>query len=141
MKKFLTFVLVGMLCIVMMLSFTGCAFNNNYTDKYEYSGAYVNSTIASEFATSQELFEYVYEDTCLKLFDDGKWVIDYNIFLFINSNIDEGTYTVEDGVYKFEGFEYGLSAYGEKTDEGFEIYFMMPDGYTYIRAFSIYYKK
>ena len=138
-KRILTVTLAAILVVAIMVVTTGCG-NTSGTKRYEYNGVSINSQITSSYATFDEMIAFVYEDTFLKINDDGTWVIDVPLFLFFNSNIDEGTYTVEDGVYTFEGFEYGMQAYGVETSDGFEIYFMIPNGIGYSKAMSIYYR-
>ena len=90
-KRLLTFALAALLLLTAMVSFAGCGLNTGYEKKYEYSSTYVNSTFRSEFATSEELFGLIYEDTSLKLYEDGTWISDYSAFWFIKSDLDKGT--------------------------------------------------
>lgn len=138
-KRLLTLTLAVLLVVPMLLLTVGCS-SKEEVEKLEYDSVDINPYISSEFSTSADLFNFVYEDTYLKLYEDGTWVIDTPIFLFFNSDIDKGTYTVEDGVYTFYGFEYDMDTYGKFENGMFEIYFMMPDGTGYTKAFSIYYK-
>lgn len=88
--------------------------------KYEYEGCSANIA----YRSLNDKFDFVYEDTRLNIYDNGTWSIDEKLFLFIRLKTDKGTYTVKDGVYTFEGFEYGMKATGKKTEDGgFEIYF------------------
>ena len=138
-KKLLTLLLISALMVTVLACFTGCGIGGK-TEKYAYKSAYANYLVDFETSDPQGTLEFIYEDTYLKLYDDGTWVIDMPIFLFINSNIDEGTYMVEDGTYYFDGFEYGMDAYGEKSEDGFEIYFLVREGKTYTKAMAIYFE-
>ena len=107
------------LVFVMLFSFASCGAS---VGKYEYTGL----TTSAGYTELRDSLDFVYEETFLNLKEDGTWSIDFPIILFISSKIDKGTYTVEEGVYTFEGFEYGMDAYGVETDNGFDIYFMDP---------------
>ena len=138
-KRIFSLVLAVILALSTMLSLASCI-GESYDEKLAFDGAYVNPAMQSEFATSAELIEFIYEDTYLKLNDDGTWVIDTPTFWVFNSEIDKGTYTFEDGLYNFYGFEYGMDAYGKLENGRFEIYFEIPDGMGYTKVMSIYYK-
>ena len=111
--------LVSLVAILTMLfAIVGCG----STEKYDFKTTHTQI----DFSDFKGDMDFVYEDTRLNIKEDGTWTIDMRMFLFIRSNIDEGTYTVENGVYSFEGFEYGMKATGKETEEGFEIYFADP---------------
>ena len=122
MKKFLLIILA----FSMILTLCSCTIGKNYASKYAYTDVLIDHD-SSEIAEMKDLLHIVYEDTSLKLSDDGTWCIDMNIILFINSNIDEGTYTKDGDMYVFEGFEYGMDAYGYETEDGFNIIFYIED--------------
>ncbi len=114
MKKRIVSALLLFVLFASLLSFTGCMSK----PQYRYSGISTHSA----YSDLREEMDFIYEDTFLLLEDDGSWRIYTPLFLFFKMNIDKGTYTVEDGVYTFEGFEYGMETTGEKTDDGFTIY-------------------
>ena len=123
------------LVIVLVFAFASCSAGSG--DRYNYVSVHAYDT-TSEFRTLSETLDYVYEDTVLVLEDDGTWRIEYNVFLFFNTNIDEGTYTVDaNGTYIFTGFEYGLDSKGYKTNDGFNIVFYLSD----IRIVSLSFSK
>ena len=105
--------------VFTLLSVSACSAN---AQKYEYDGM-IQHRFFEEDNEQYALLDFVYDDTFLELSDDGSFKISINIILFINSTVDKGTYTVADGIYTFNGFEYGLAASGKATDQGFEIYF------------------
>ena len=118
MKKRILSIIMAATLLVLLLSTVGCG----AADQYDYS----KSSASSTFLSLKDDLDFVYEETRLNLEEDGTWSIDMSIFLFFRSDIDEGTYTVENGLYTFEGFDYGLDATGKKTENGFEIYFAHP---------------
>ena len=138
-KRVLSLILAALLLLTAPLLLFGCG-GASPLATYAYMGVYVDPAIESEYESYAELIEFIYEDTYLKLYEDGTWVIDTPLFLSFTSEIDKGTYTVEDGVYEFDGFEYDMDTYGRlDTDGCFEIYFMVPNGVDYTKAMSIYY--
>lgn len=119
MKKKILSMLLAFVLLLSLLSLSGCGAEK----KYDYED--VSTHVL--YASLKDEFKFIYEDTRLNIYDDGTWSIDESIFLFFRSKIDKGTYTVEDGLYTFEGFEYGMKATGKETDDGgFEIYFSEP---------------
>ena len=125
MKKFLSALVV---LVILVGTLSSCSVFDKSLEKYEYTGldAY------GEFAEGKGLMNFVYEETYLKFFEGDKWNIDMETIVPFGAPIDEGTYTVKDGIYYFDGFEYGLETYGEKTaDGGFVIYMR---AYHHLRA-------
>lgn len=128
------------LALVLLLSLICSCGSASCVVKEEYSSTATHNLASSEFAYLDDTLDFVYEDTTLKIYDDGTWCIDMPIILFITSKIDQGTYTVdENGLYEFEGFEYGMDAYGKETDSGFEIYFRAPTVTGYETLFTLYF--
>ena len=119
-------ILLIALVLCMVVSLCSCSVFGHYDKKYAYSSIQVNEA-PYEIAQLKDSLDFVYDETFLKLSDDGTWCIDMNIILFINSNIDEGTYTMDGDTYVFEGFEYGMDARGYETEEGFDICFYWDD--------------
>jgi len=115
MKKQILSILLIVSMFISAFSFMGCGSSAKYAYE-ECSTHYPYNSLVDEL-------DYVYEDTRLNIYENGTWSIDMSFILFIRSKIDKGTYTVENGVYTFEGFEYGWAATGKETDEGFEIAF------------------
>ena len=116
-KKLFALLLATILIVSLLLSLTACGGNRGYSEKYRYSGCYVNRTISSEYSTFDETLEFIYSDTFLKLYDNGKWVIDTS-GLF-STNIDQGTYELNGNEYIFHGFEYGMKTIGYKSGNTF----------------------
>lgn len=124
MKKKIVAIVMAFILSATALTFVGCG----SSDGWDYSHITTNREYAdvSEMNELANLLDFVYEDTTLKIKDDGTWKIDTPLFLFFRSNVDKGTYTVKNGIYVFEGFEYDLKTIGEKTSNGFNIYFLSP---------------
>ena len=123
------------LVFVLVFAFVSCSSGGG--DRYNYASVYAYDT-TSEFKTLSETLDFVYEDTVLVIEEDGTWRIEYNVFLFFNTNIDEGTYTFDNnGNYIFSGFEYGLDSKGYKTADGINIVFSLSD----IRIVSLTFSK
>ena len=124
MKKKIVAVVMALILSATTLMLVGCDSSDGWDySKITTSGEYDNISEMNELVN---LLDFVYEDTTLKIKDDGTWKIDTSLFLFFRSTIDKGTYTVENGVYVFEGFEYGFETTGEETSNGFNIYFLSP---------------
>ena len=117
-KRIISFILV----ILVVFSLASCSAGG---DTYDFEKATVTSVLSGTSVDMESTFEFVYDDTKLRISDDGDWAIEQNFLLFITINIDEGTYEMNGDTYVFDGFEYGMNAYGVKTDEGFEIDFYL----------------
>ena len=136
MKKRIIAVLL-LVCSLFVLC--SCALNAGAEQTYSFSNASVHLQVDG-YEYMDDTMEFVYEETFLKIFSDGTWVIDMEMFLFLNSNIDQGTYTLENGRYTFEGFEYGMDAVGQKTASGFEIDFYIPLPSGYEKYITLYFE-
>jgi len=125
MKKILFKLFMITALLALTLSFAGCSKNKDA----QYSFEYDSSTTTAAYSEIGEELDFVYEDTSLYIFKDGAWKIETEDSGLFDGVIDEGTYTVdEDGLYSFEGFEYGLDATGRKNGDEFDIYFIDPNG-------------
>ena len=119
--------IIAISLMVLMMLFALSACGSATTQKYKYSHSYVANYGYDGEYNLDETFEFIYSDTYLKINDDGTWSIDTPLFLFINMDIDKGTYEVDSsGRYRFYGFEYGMTAYGERSGDQFTIRFITP---------------
>ena len=126
MKKRLLAALLILCVALSAFAVCGCSFGGmGGTEKYEYERTMMWMTV-DEYPNFGKTLDFVYEDTVLKIKDDGTWVIDFNIILFINSKIDKGTYTQNGDEYIMEGFEYGMDTIGRKNGDTFAIDFYIP---------------
>ena len=116
--------LLTVILLTAVFATCSCGFSGS-TEKYEYERVQMWMS-TPEYPNFGNTLDFVYEDTVLKLNDDGTWVIDFNIILFINSKIDKGTYTQNGDEYIMEGFEYGMDTIGRKNGDTFAIDFYIP---------------
>lgn len=121
--------MLAVMLLTLALSMTGCGLQSvnkikTATHSFNYSHCYASDL----FAETKGLLHLVYVDTILHLYADGTWTIDMSepTILFDNA-IDKGTYTLSGSTYHFDGFEYGFTSTGRETNDGFEIYFRVPD--------------
>jgi hypothetical protein len=128
--------------LALTLSMSGCGLPSMIKTKgADYSFKYSSCYAASAFSEMKGTLNFVYSDTTLHIYDDGTWTINMDDpSIFIDSIIDEGTYTVEDELYTFVGFEYGFDTTGKMEEEGFRIYFIDPTGSSE-NAFVLYFNK
>lgn len=105
--------------LLLLFWFTGA--NLGYEEEYSFARIEAHTDLSATLGADPWTIQYVYEDTSLKLFADGEWIIDTPLFFSLYTSIDKGQFTVTDDVYTLEGFDYGVAAYGEKTASGFAI--------------------
>ena len=133
--------LVVLLITCMVFATCSCGFGGiGKTEKYDYVRTAMWTTV-DEYPNFGKTLDFIYEDTVLKMKDDGTWVIDFNIILFINSKIDKGTYTIDGEKYLMDGFEYSMETIGRKTDDGFKIDFYVPAPSEDIHFCTLYFEK
>jgi len=119
-------ILLIALVICMALTLCSCDLGKDDAKTYVYDS--IDSPYEAEGQDELlETMESVYEKTHLKISEDGTWSVEMNIFWFVNTDIDEGTYKEEGGRYIFEGFDYGINAYGYETEDGFDFVFHMSE--------------
>ena len=144
-KRLLSIALVAIL-LLSVLSMASCGLPVVMKTKgAEYSFGYSSCSTTAEWSSMKGTLDFVYVDTTLYLCDDGTWMIvmdDEDLFtsLIVDGVIDEGTFTEQDGVYTFIGFEYEMETVGEMSDDSFEIYFKDPTG-TNENAFILSFKR
>jgi len=142
MKKKLLSILLIIALFTLTFSMASCGLPSFIKMKgAEHSFAFSGTYVSSAYDEMRSSLKFLYEDTTLHLYDDGTWTIDMDDpSILIDNTLDKGSFTVdENGVYSFEGFEYGLEATGEMKDDGFNIYFKDPTG-TSANAFVFYFK-
>ena len=129
MKKRLLSTVMAVLLLASILTVAGCGLPSMLKMMgAEHSFGYSNCYTSPTFSNMRSNLIFVYSDTTLHLYGDGTWTIDMDDpSIFVDGVIDQGTYTVEDGVYTFDGFEYGFAATGEMDESGIIIYFNEPD--------------
>ena len=139
MKKRLLSILLLATLLVSILSMTSCGLPSMInTIGAEHSFEYSGCLTMPSYSQMRDSLSYDYADTTLYLYKNGTWSINMtDPSLFVDSVLWKGTYTVEDGVYTFEGFEYDLVSTeemqddlvitGEMQDDNFNIYFRVKD--------------
>ena len=135
MKKTLLSLLI---ITALLLSLCACSQNGEPSEKYAYSHSEISSAVPSEYDYLYDNVHFIYEDTELKLFDDGTWCIDTSFILSFRLNVDEGSYVYNEDAdrYTFSGFEYDTDVYGYKSSDEFVLVFSI-SGTT---LFTVYYK-
>lgn len=140
-RKFLSALMVAVL-LTLVLCLTSCGIPSMMKMRgAEYSFEYSSCFVSPTFNQLKGTLSYLYEDTTLRLYDDGTWTIDMDDpSIFVDNTLDKGTFTLdENGTYSFEGFEYDLETTGEMNENGFSIYFKDPTGIA-TNAFVIHFK-
>lgn len=140
MKRKLLSLTLALVLLVSVLSMSSCGLPATLKMMgAEHSFGFSRTYASPTFSELKSSMDFVYEDTTLHLYGDGTWTIDMNDTFFIDPVIDKGTYTVADGIYTFEGFEYGFDSTGKMDGDTFEIYFADPTS-TSVNAFVLYFK-
>lgn len=126
-KRILSIVMVALL-LTSLLLVSSCGLPSMLKRMgAEHSFGYSGCFTYPSFSEMRSNLIFVYSDTTLHLYGDGTWTIEMNDpSIFVDGVLDQGSYTVEDGVYTFDGFEYGFDAKGEMGEEEFSIYFNEP---------------
>ena len=85
-------ILAVFLLAVTLFALCSCAVNRGAIQEYYFDRAVIHPDFPMH-NTLETLSTDVYEETFLKLFDDGRWVIDMPLGSFFDGNIEKGTYT------------------------------------------------
>ena len=133
MKKRIVSIVMLTVLLISLVSMAGCGLPAMIKMKTaDHTYGYSHCTTASEFSSMYNILHFIYVDTSLYISDDGTWMIamdetDFISDLLVDGVIDEGTYTEENGVYTFVGFEDDFDATGSMQGDGFVIDFVFPD--------------